>query len=258
VKFRLKSTDKWIWVNDQFSKTNGEICRQPAVLPEPPKGSYLHENRDLACYLDFPSYLTRTVRAVASETPDTKLWTISTQVFEFENQVLGTPRDCNRWFALIRIWTPWLAPRHGGKEFSIAEDAILCSFLRWDGLHLVILAANGVNDVTTVLTSNSKKEIVMSSKNDGDPNSDATVIAAVGRSFDSAVAAAMYHARKMVAGTAEMIVKRAEKEIKPDWLENWYDGLTYCTWNGLGQDLTEHKIYNALDELERNNIVGTL
>lgn len=125
-------------------------------------------------------------------------------------------------------------------------------------MHLVILAANGVNDVTTVLTSNSKKEIVMSSKNDGDPNSDATVIAAVGRSFDSAVAAAMYHARKMVAGTAEMIVKRAEKEIKPDWLENWYDGLTYCTWNGLGQDLTEHKIYNALDELERNNIVGTL
>lgn len=141
------------------------------------------------------------------------------------------------------------------KDFSIAENAILCSFLRWDGLHLVLLAVSGIDDGMTVLKSNSMKQVVVSSR-DCISGSDSIVIAAVGRSFEAAVAAAMYHARKLVAGTAEMIVERAEKDIKPDWLENWYDGLTYCTWNGLGQDLTEQKIYNALDELERNDIVG--
>jgi len=42
--------------------------------------------------------------------------------------------------------------------------------------------------------------------------------------------------------------------IKPEWLEEWYDGLTYCTWNGLGQNLTSQKIYDALDALSRENI----
>jgi hypothetical protein len=32
------------------------------------------------------------------------------------------------------------------------------------------------------------------------------------------------------------------------------DGLSYCTWNGLGQDLTENKIFNALDSLAKNEI----
>lgn len=32
------------------------------------------------------------------------------------------------------------------------------------------------------------------------------------------------------------------------------DGLTYCTWNSLGQDLTEEKIFNALDTLAKNGI----
>ena len=37
-------------------------------------------------------------------------------------------------------------------------------------------------------------------------------------------------------------------------MENWYDGLTYCTWNALGQDLNESKIYDALDILKANKI----
>jgi len=32
------------------------------------------------------------------------------------------------------------------------------------------------------------------------------------------------------------------------------DGLTYCTWNGLGKDLTEDKIFMALDSLSKNEI----
>ena len=35
-----------------------------------------------------------------------------------------------------------------------------------------------------------------------------------------------------------------------------YDGLAYCTWNGLGREITEHKILNALQDLADNNIRG--
>lgn len=256
----MKSTENWVWVNDQSDRTNGYVCRQPAVLPAKGEGSTPNVYGDLSLYLDIRrSGLT--VCAVASETPDTKLWTISSSVYEAVDAVLGKPLDCDRWFSLVRIWTPWLAPRHGATSFSIAEDAILCSFLRRDGLHLVLLAVSGINKVTTVLYSNAIGQVVMTGKNDDYPNtecSNATVIAAVGRSFESAVSAAMYHARKLVAETAETRVAIAEKDIKPDWLENWYDGLTYCTWNGLRQDLTEQKIYDALDELEKNDIVGRL
>lgn len=45
-----------------------------------------------------------------------------------------------------------------------------------------------------------------------------------------------------------------EHDVKAEWMENWYDGLTYCTWNALGQDLNEDKIYNALNILKENNI----
>lgn len=49
-----------------------------------------------------------------------------------------------------------------------------------------------------------------------------------------------------------------ENDVKAEWMDNWYDGLTYCTWNALGQDLNEGKIYNALEVLKRNNIKSML
>ncbi|KAL9035877.1 MAG: hypothetical protein Q9214_006389 [Letrouitia sp. 1 TL-2023] len=48
-----------------------------------------------------------------------------------------------------------------------------------------------------------------------------------------------------------------DKGVKAEWMENWYDGLTYCTWNALGQDLTEGKIFDALDTLEDNDVKVT-
>lgn len=70
----------------------------------------------------------------------------------------------------------------------------------------------------------------------------------------------MYHARsivqatKLLSGEHEKEVKAAIEGVNPMWLENWFDGLTYCTWNGLGQKLTDEKIYGALDKLSAANI----
>jgi hypothetical protein len=58
-----------------------------------------------------------------------------------------------RWFALIRIWAPWLAPRQGKNRFELDKEAVLCSFLSLTGKHLVLLAISGVDDVMTLFTS---------------------------------------------------------------------------------------------------------
>jgi len=58
-----------------------------------------------------------------------------------------------RWFALIRIWSPWIAPRQGKDQFNLDKEAVMCSFLSSTGKHLVLLAVSGVDDVMTLLTS---------------------------------------------------------------------------------------------------------
>ncbi|KAK3178079.1 hypothetical protein OEA41_000211 [Lepraria neglecta] len=208
------------------------------------------------------------IHSVPSEAPDTQLWSLTSPVrgavrteSGWANISLGIPRSYTRWFSLVRIWSPWLAPRHGKDIFNPPQDALLSSFLRWDGLHLVLLAVSGVDDVLTVFKGDHEGNVIISARNDRPEISEARVIAAVGTSFENANAAVMYHARKIVRGDEYMSneikaeMKTAiENDVRAEWMENWYDGLTYCTWNALGQDLNEDKIYKALDILKKNNI----
>ncbi|MCJ1322369.1 hypothetical protein MMC15_007717 [Xylographa vitiligo] len=255
LKFRTNASAAWKWVNDQSNLSNGELFFQSNHLP-----TALHD-----CFSNFSS--TFDVQPLKSEVSDTSLWSLTLTMpaagkeSVFSNEPLGTPLDFTRWFALIRIWSPWLAPRHGKAKFEVNEDAILCSFLRRDGLHLVLLAVSGLEDILTVFKHNGEGAILVSSRNDGTNAGKAQVIAAVGRSFETANAACMYQARKLVSGPGslskglqEALDEPVDEEARTRWMENWYDGLTYCTWNGLGQDLNEQKIYNALDTLDKNNI----
>ena len=208
------------------------------------------------------------VHSVASETSETRLWSLTAPVRAAEgnnsgwtNVSLGTPRSFTRWFSLVRIWSPWLAPRHGKGVFAPAEDGVLCSFLRWDGLHLVMLAVSGVTDVLTVFKPDNVGNVVLSARNERPESGTAHVIAAVSTTFEKANAAVMYHARKLVRGDEYMSkelkaeMKTAlDNDVRAEWMENWYDGLTYCTWNALGQDLNEDKIYHALNILKENDI----
>lgn len=47
----------------------------------------------------------------------------------------------------------------------------------------------------------------------------------------------MYHARGIVAATEKTSgeerkeIEALKDEVNPEWLENWYDGLTYCEYN---------------------------
>ena len=106
----------------------------------------------------------------------------------------------------------------------------------------------------------------MKARNEQEQQNSATVIAAVGYSHATALAACVYHARDLVKQSSDPSMKRIEEHgwkarDKPhvQWNQEWTDGLGYCTWNGLGQNLTEQKIFDALESLEKNNIkISTL
>ena len=260
LKYRIGSANDWKWVNENSCLTDGELYFQ-CEKPPAEITSYL---KDLS-----PNF---SVESVPSDSPGAQVWSITTAVKAAEgetsgwtNTSLGVPRSFTRWFALVRIWSPWLAPRHGKGNFQPKEDVILCSFLRWDGLHLVFLAVSGIDDVLTVLKHDGNGGVIASSRNDSPTEGQTRIIAAVAPTFESANAAAMYHARKIVRGDEYMshemkaeIKTAIENDVRTEWMENWYDGLTYCTWNALGQDLNEDKIYNALNILKQNDVKSTL
>ena len=259
LKYRIASGNNWKWVNENSCLTDGELYYQ-AEKPPAEITSYLKDFSP-----DFSA------QSVPSESPEAQVWSITTIAKAAEGEAsgwtstsLGIPRSFTRWFALVRIWSPWLAPRHGKGKFQPKEDAILCSFLRWDGLHLVLLAVSGIDDVLTVFKHDGHGNVLATSRNDSAKEGQTRIVAAVAADFESASAAAMYHARKLVRGDDNMsnVVKAEmktaiENDVRAEWMDNWYDGLTYCTWNALGQDLNEDKIYNALNILKQNNIKST-
>lgn len=256
LTFRSSENEPWKWVNEQFSTSDGRIIYQSAGTP---KGDLTHYIEGLPPYLQ--------ITEEKSDAPETLLWSITSPVNSasgkasgYSNNVLGNPTSYLRWFALVRLWSPWLAPRQGRETFRVDKEAVMTAFQREDGAHLVILAVSGVDDVLTCLHHDGAGNIVINSRNDSEKVGVAKLIASVGNSLDSAVAAAVYHARKIVqkyeveSGEYDAEMKALVDGVKPEWLENWYDGLSYCTWNGIGQHLTEDKIFEALDSLRAHDI----
>ena len=257
LKFKITESESWQWINAESGYTDGELYFQ-APSRSKDLGSYFHNLN--------PAFK---VTSLPSEVSDTELWSLETLASsaneggksKLTSTILGKPSSWSKWFALVRIWSPWLAPRHGKERFEINEEGVLCSFLRYDGLHLVLLALSGIEDVLTLFKHGDKGDVVVNAYNDSLDQGKVQIIAAVGKSFAEANAACIYHARKAVKEGITIhpeLVKQLgqipDENEKAEWIENWYDGLTYCTWNGLGQDLTEEKIFNALDILKKNNI----
>ncbi|GAM89417.1 hypothetical protein ANO11243_074550 [Dothideomycetidae sp. 11243] len=251
IKFRTASQTGWKWVRDQSSVADGQIIFATA------SGS--HDLSELFSGLN-PDLQVSTPRC---ECPNTLLYSLILTVPPAEGHnsgsarvKLGYPTASTRWFALVQLWAPWLAPRQGSGKFQLDKDAVLLSFLRTDGFHVVLLAVSGVRDVTTMLAHDQEGNVVMQGRNDGLQPGYSRLLVAVSDSFDVASSAVMYEARKIVMNNAESTaemqaqMQKFLKPPKPQWFEDWYDGFTYCTWNALGQSLTEDKILNALKDLD--------
>ena len=284
IKYRAGPDVPWQWVKDQFGCSDGSLIISPSCI-----NSLSHT---WASSIFGDHYLQQwNIRSLQSQAPGAELFHVESKDFiprkgvddaKFETKVFGSSHTgfC-RYMVLVRVWTPWLAPRHGQERFHITEDALLCSFLTRQGQHAVLLAINGVNDTVTVFRSDEEGHIIVAARNDGTAEGKFTFLAAVADDFEVANAAVMYEARQIVirarssneqALLDDASVKTAsidsdtvlvsneqrrgsiQTESKAQWLEEWYDGLTFCTWNALGQHLTQEKLLIALDDLAENNI----
>lgn len=256
ITFRASEDEPWKWANEQFSTSDGHIIYQSPNKFEDSLDHYIQ---------GLPSEIQ--VQKENSETPDTSLWSLTSPAKEASGRTsgstkltLGKPTNFARWFAVIRLWSPWIAPRQGKGTFAPDKEGILAAFEREDGSHLVVLAISGVDDVLTTLHHDGAGNVVVDSRNDSEKEGVSRLVVSVGKSLESAMAATMYYARRLVlkyedaSGELAAEEKALMKDYQPQWLLNWYDGLAYCTWNGLGQKLHEDKIFEALDSLQKNDI----
>lgn len=290
IRYKTDSDADWHWASQRRYIKDGELVwgpkgriltplsltpdsaesgTSPGQSPQDEIGEYIE---DLSSEIK--------VEARKSEAPGSLLWNIAGKVPAADGEAsgrkslaLGLPKLYLRHFCLVRMWTPWLAPRHNTNKFQINEDAVLCSFLRSDGLNLVLLGVSGINNVLTVFKSGENGEIIVDARNDNNEEAEFDVLASVGENFDVCISALIYEARKVARGfTTEVTlpaisdapqepdspvgddVVLVDKDVRTQWLADWYEGLTYCTWNGLGPKLTEDKILHALDSLKDHGI----
>ncbi|KAK3711661.1 hypothetical protein LTR37_009437 [Vermiconidia calcicola] len=265
LRFRTGPDRPWRWMKRLTGVDHGKIHFLAT-------GDFMENtsNYPLSCYFSHTSPDIK-IKSEDAETSHTQLYSITCPIAPakgkdsgYQHHRLGKIKYGEKWFALVRLWSPWLAPRQGSSEkFELDKDGVLLSFLRSDGLHVVCLAISGVQDVLTTFFHDAEGNIEIKGRNDREEEGTGRVLVAAAESFEVANAAVMYHARKIVAdygsSSAELAADTKEiesltNEVKPEWLEEWYDGLTYCTWNGLGQNLTADKIEHALAELAKNNI----
>jgi hypothetical protein len=223
ITFRSAEHEPWKWANEAFSTSDGHLIYQSADRVA----------EDLTHYIDeLPPFLTITKEQ--SDTPDCQLWSMTAPVQAASGKEpgilaknLGKPTNFSRWFAVTRIWSPWLAPRQGKDTFAPDKDVILTAFERKDGSHLVVLAVSGLNDVLTIFRHDGNGRVLIHSQNDREHEGVANLIAAAGKTLEEAVAAVMYHARKIVTryGAATGQVDKEYQALldgfKPQWLENW-------------------------------------
>ncbi|KAL8370506.1 hypothetical protein RB595_000736 [Gaeumannomyces hyphopodioides] len=252
VKFRLESDPQWQWAKEISGLGDGEVIFVPQQLP----------SDSLSCYVTDPD-IDIHVKPGLEKSEVCLGWELSIFVAAaqgrrsgYSTATLGTPVRAIRWFAIVRHNEAWFGPRQGRGRVSLDKDGILISVLRDDGVHLVMLALS-LDDVLTTLGSDNNGNILARCRNDKPSTGTGRVFAATATQADVAIATVFGAARAFVHSHTpkESTDRHAEPTTQAKHqLEDWHNGLAYCTWNGLGQNLTPAKIIDALDRLSSSGI----
>lgn len=248
----------WQWMNDLDPHADGELLFR-AYCEDSARSSSICELLD-----DFGS--SWKVHDLINQSGHPRLWSAECQIpaasgddSAWSHECIGLPKTITRWFALVRHSTSWLGPRHGDDTFNPDKDAMLTSFLRNDGSHLVIMPINGIANVLTTLGHDGEGRVIAHARNETPKAAVATVLLAMGISFDAALQTVMDYAKATINGTTGKPMEHAsapdeQRGLANQSMERWYDAFSYCTWNGIGQNLDEEKIIGALDSLAEHEI----
>ncbi|KAB8298786.1 hypothetical protein EYC80_000960 [Monilinia laxa] len=275
IKYRKIGQLTWNWVNDNASPVgDAEIVFQKKLSITQP--------RSIEEYV-FNLSESLAVRYHGLEVSELPLWTLTYSVAatgasatepSVQRINIGFPMEFTRYFALVKRMNFWLLPRHGKSKFELGEDncqfysgniesrkeeAILLSFLRYDGTHFIMLALS-MDGIVTTLTSGDDGSIVLTAKNENEQEGKGTVVCAVGETVEDGIAAAMDHAKRIVRKSLKsgsILGERSDEKQDISGLrhkKDFHDGLVYCTWNSLGPTLTSTTLFSALDGFTASSI----
>ena len=169
---------------------------------------------------------------------------------------LGRVNDFRRWFSLIRSSSPWIAPRQGDAPFKVNDDALLVSYLLPNGTSLVFMALT-TPTLSAFIRSDSEGAMWLVGKNDDSQQITVSVFVALGASVHNAVATlctTVLHTLRHEESSTSNSFQESFKSRKTESIDLWLDGLTWCTWNALGQELQEKGLLEAVDVLAKSGI----
>lgn len=166
---------------------------------------------------------------------------------------LGLPLRVLKWFSIVRHSTPWLGPRQGDSNFHLDKPGVAASFLREDGLHVVVLPVNGIPGTLVTLESGELGNVFVAVRNDLPESQKVPIVISAAKSSDNAFKCAVSAASRLLL-RSDSIEDADENTANGPPLEEWYDGFSYCTWNGLGRELSEQGILDAIGTLSDHGI----
>ena len=124
VKFRKKH-ESWQWINDQSPQEDGGLCFQ----------TFEQIPVDLIAHLQYPADEVLVNCLTSSSYTETQLWSITALIdparggrSTLRTIKLRLPSTVMRWFSLVGISRPWLAPRQGKGRFFVSQEAVFASF----------------------------------------------------------------------------------------------------------------------------------
>lgn len=126
-----------------------------------------------------------------------------------------------------------------------------------DGRHVVVLPVSGLGGGSAYVTSDSRGrgEVIVRSMDDFEAEREIRVIVGIGSDPLEAVALSVAYLKRLVMGSEGMGSEVGGVGGVED-RSMWEDGVSYCTWNGLGSDLSEKRIFGALEQLEKASVKG--
>jgi hypothetical protein len=252
VQYRRDKFDAWKYVKAGHGIETGEfivpvISSQGPSISESLSLESAWETRELdAVGTTRVWQLTSSEKLAKSQQDDTVL----------EQKGLGRINKQLRFMAITRIEPFWIGCEHDREHFYISNDGLLLSFLSTTGKCVTLLALNDADDVYTVFRSGPDGSIIVAGRNDGLAELPLQVLVAISPDKQASISAVLSQARQRVSKRPKFtaFIETVQAQSLPKTEFSFFDNMGYCTWNGLGQDLTRAKLLDGLETLTAKGV----